>query len=144
MAAPARPSQSAESQTDRRGLDDAPVGQFLADRHAQPDRGQPGGMPGAAAAAGRGAGAGSCWRKGKAGSAFSMVAGLKLQSRNAIELVPGRIIRMSKQLSLEAKLERTALMAAAIKAHLEAAAAHQARDKAYAEAFEKAEAARMS
>src|SRR3954464_13501253 len=40
---------------------------------------------------------------------------------------------MSKQLSLEAKLERTALMAAAIKAHLEAAAAQQAREKAYAE-----------
>ena len=51
---------------------------------------------------------------------------------------------MPKQLSLEAKLERTALMAAAIKAHLEAAVAQQARAKAYAEEFEKAEAARKS
>ena len=73
-----------------------------------------------------------------------MIGGLKLHSRNAIELVPGRIMAMAKQLSMEAKLERTTLMAAAIKAHLEAAAAHQARDKAYAEVFEKAEAARKS
>jgi hypothetical protein len=71
-----------------------------------------------------------------------MVAGLKLQIRNAIELVPGRSMTMMKKMSPEAELDRKALMAAAIKAHIEAAAAHQARDKAYAEVFQKAEAAR--
>lgn len=49
-----------------------------------------------------------------------------------------------KKLSPEAEFDRQKLMAAAIKAHLEAAAAQQARDKAYAEAFEKVEAARKS
>jgi len=44
-----------------------------------------------------------------------------------------------EKMSPEAKVDRQELMAAAIKAHLEAAAAQQARDKAYAEVFEKAE-----
>ena len=49
---------------------------------------------------------------------------------------------MMKKMSPEAELDRKTLMVAAIKAHIEAAAAHQARDKAYAEAFQKAEATR--
>ena len=51
---------------------------------------------------------------------------------------------MVEKLSPEAKFDRQKLMAAAIEAHLEAAVAQQARAKAYAEQFEKAEAARKS
>jgi hypothetical protein len=51
---------------------------------------------------------------------------------------------MVEKLSPEAKFDRQKLMAAAIKAHLEAAVAQKARAKAYAEEFEKAEAARKS
>jgi hypothetical protein len=73
-----------------------------------------------------------------------MMAGLKLHSRNAMELVLGRSMAMMEKISAEAKFDRQKLMAAAIKAHLEAAVAQQARAKAYAEQFEKAEAARKS
>jgi hypothetical protein len=69
---------------------------------------------------------------------------LKLQSRNAIDLVPGRSMATMEKMSQEAKVDRQELMAAAIKAHIEAAVAQQARAKAYAEEFEKAEAARKS
>ena len=73
-----------------------------------------------------------------------MIAGLNLHSRNAIELVPGSSMAMMEKMTPEAKFDRQKLMAAAIKAHLEAAIAQQARAKAYAEAFEKTEAARKS
>ena len=73
-----------------------------------------------------------------------MVAGLKLQHRKAIELVPGRSVAMTKKLSPEAELDRKTQMAAAIKAHIEAAAAQQARNKAYAEEFQRVEASRKS
>ena len=73
-----------------------------------------------------------------------MIAGLKLHGRNAIELLPGRSMAMMKKLSPEAALDRKTLMAAAIKAHIEAAAAQQARNKAYAEEFQNAEASRKS